>query len=398
MYCPKCGTIISDWANFCSKCGTRIYGENSGKQDAQPNNAYSMYEVFDSTNAVSSKINGFFDRLLSTEDANTTLNRFTLTDSSIITDFGEIPYDRVTVLAPTGINNKAFGEGVSAGAVYTTIDGVRYQLYYTTQDAMRFYLAAIYANERIKKTSKRQLMQCMCMYYAYLINAKVLIKKLPVRFDGELTAEESQANFESFLSRVQTAGNENPWDLMFKEDISPAMKEEPFDEFFVCSNRVMVMDDTVLSPENQRLVDTYTKIQEKFNQFLKENNPIPNSGQNRSPYTLGPLIDLMEDSDPDASAAIVKYNEKIRLEKEMEERAAARRAAERRSSGGYSQDSYSGPSRYERRRMEREEIKREQRKQEALKKNYYNTPKCQRYGLNGKKSCAGCPIAHMCKH
>lgn len=29
---------------------------------------------------------------------------------------------------------------------------------------------------------------------------------------------------------------------------------------------------------------------------------------------------------------------------------------------------------------------------------YYNTPKCQRYGLHGKKSCGGCPIAHVCKH
>lgn len=29
---------------------------------------------------------------------------------------------------------------------------------------------------------------------------------------------------------------------------------------------------------------------------------------------------------------------------------------------------------------------------------YYNTPKCQRYGLHGKESCGGCPIAHVCKH
>ena len=392
MYCPKCGVKVSDDANFCSKCGTRIHGENSGKQAAQPNNAYSMYEVFDSTDAVSSKINSFFDRLLSTEDANTTLNRFTLTDRSIITDFGEIPYDKVTVLAPTGINNKAFGDGVSAGAVYTTIDGVRYQLYYTTQDALRFYLAAIRANTKIKKTSKRQLMQCMCMYYAYLLNARSLIQKLPVRFEGSKI--ETDTEFEKFFGMHFSGSGASSF---FSDEPTPATEAKPFSEFHVCNSRVIANDDVVLSPENQHLVDTYGKIQEEFNQFLKENNPIPDSGQNRSPYTLGPLIELMEDSDPDASAAIVKYNEKIRLEKEMEERAAARRAAERRASGGYSQDSYSGSSRYERRRMEKEEIERERRKQEALKRNYYNTPKCQRYGF-GKNTCAGCPIAHMCKH
>lgn len=330
MFCPNCGTPVADTANFCSKCGVRISREIQPPQQEQPFQNYTMYEVFDSTNAVSSKINGFLDRILSTPDSSTTLNRFTLTDRSIITDFGEIPYERMTVLAPSGITQKPFGEGVSAGAVYTTIDGRQYQLYYTTQDALRFYLTAIYANERITKTSKRQLMQCMCMYYAYLLNAKVLVKKLPVRFDGELTAEESQANFESFFSRVQTAGNENHWNAMFQETTSPPMNEKPFDEFFVCSNKVTVMDNAVLSPENQQLVDTYTKIQAQFNQFLKENNPIPNSGQNRYPYTLGPLIELMEESDPDASAAIAKYNEKVRQEKEMEERAAARRAAERR--------------------------------------------------------------------
>lgn len=44
------------------------------------------------------------------------------------------------------------------------------------------------------------------------------------------------------------------------------------------------------------------------------------------------------------------------------------------------------------------EMREEMRRQEHMKKDYYNTHKCQRFGLHGKSSCAGCPIAHMCKH
>lgn len=394
MFCPNCGSPVAESANFCSKCGTRILREDPLRQQTtHSHNNYTMYEVFDSTNAASSKINGLFDRLLKTQDSPTTLNRFTLTDRSIITDLGEIPYERMTVLAPSGITRQLFGEGFSAGAVYTTIDGKRYCLHHTMQDATRFYLTAIYANEKISKTSKRQLMQCMCMYYAYLLNANALLHKLPVKFEGELSEEESRLHFENFFSNIYN-GEENAKGI-FPDATPPAAGKEPFDEFIVCNARITVNDNAVLNPENQCLVDTYTEIQEKFNQFLKENNPIPNAGQNRSPYTLGPLIDLMEDSDPDASAAIAKYNEQVRREKE---RAAAEAARRRESGGSYSQESSHRPSRYEQKRMEREEIERERRRQEALKKNYYNTPKCQRYGLNGKNSCAGCPIAHACKH
>ena len=259
----------------------------------------------------------------------------------------------MTVLAPSGITGQVFVEGFSAGAVYTTIDGKQYHLHHTMQDATRFYLAAIYANKRIKKTSKRQLMQCMCIYYAYLLNAKILIEKLPVKFEGELSKEESQVHFEQFFSRTNT-GNENPYSSLFTEASPPAVGKEPFDEFLVCNSKVTIKDDALLNPENQRLVDTYTDIQEEFNQFLKENNPIPNAGQNRSPYILGDLINLMTDEDPDASSAIAKYNEQVRLKREAEERAAERREREREQENYYNsgkQDYYWSSDCMQRRNM-----------------------------------------------
>ena len=325
MYCPNCGSPAADGANFCSKCGTRLSKEAPHQSRSAKNHSnYTMYEVFDSTNAVSTKLNGFFDKILNTENSPTTINRFVLTDRSIITDFGEFPYERVSVLAPSGITRQMIGEGFSAGSVYITIDGKQYHLHHTTQDAMRFYYAAIHANERITKISKRQLMQCMCMYYAYLLNAKTLIEKLPVKFEGELSKEESQAHFEKFFSSAY-AGNGNPWDSMFADTPRPAAGKEPFDEFMICNSRVTVKDGVILSPEAQQLIATYTEMQEKFNQFLKQYNPIHNSGENRSPFVLGELIGFMKDSDPDASAAIEKYNEKIRKEREQAAADAARR-------------------------------------------------------------------------
>jgi len=49
-------------------------------------------------------------------------------------------------------------------------------------------------------------------------------------------------------------------------------------------------------------------------------------------------------------------------------------------------------------RRREQEMREEMYRQERMKKDYYYTAKCQRSGLNGKSSCAGCPIAHMCKH
>ncbi len=318
MYCPKCGAVVTAGANYCSQCGVYVHHEERPPtQSTQAYNTYTMYEIFDSTNAVSSKINGFWGKLLNVQESQATLNRFTLTDHSIITDRGEISYDRMTVLAPTGITHQLFGEGCVVGNVYTTIDGVRYQLYYTTSDAIRFYLAAIRANEKIKKTTKRQLMQCMCMYYAYLLNANAHIRKMPVKFEGERSKVETDTEFEKFFG-MHNSGNSAA--SFFPDEQTPNTQVKPYSEFHVCNSRVIVNDDVVLNPENQLLVDTYGEIQEKFNQFLKEHNPISNAGQNRSPYTLIPLIELMEDSDPDASAAIAKYNEKIRRERESQNR------------------------------------------------------------------------------
>lgn len=136
--------------------------------------------------------------------------------------------------------------------------------------------------------------------------------------------------------------------------------------------------------------------------------------QYRTAEALRHIYEVMRSSNYTIPQAIDNYDQKIRQQIEAErlrvqqaayeeERRRAdaeeRRAEaeERRRSEAAVQNSYREPSRYEKKRMEKEEIERERRKQEALKKNYFNTSKCQRYGLNGKKSCAGCPIAHMCK-
>ena len=102
-----------------------------------------------------------------------------------------------------------------------------------------------------------------------------------------------------------------------------------------------------------------------------------------------------------------RFEEERRRADAAEYAAAAADRAEHASSDSYS---YSSGGSYgggiinsairrskENQRRDRE-MRGEMYRQERMKKDYYNTPKCQRYGLSGKKSCAGCPIAHMCRH
>lgn len=372
MVCPNCGTPVADTANFCSKCGTRISREIPPQPQAHTHCNYTMYEVFDSTKSVSSKLNGLLDRVLSTPDSPTTLNRFTLTDQSIITDFGEFSYDRMTVLAPNSINRNMFGEGFSAGMVCTTIDGKEYHLHILSQDALRFYSAAINANKKIPQNTKRQQLLCVCMHFLYLLNLKVLLEKLPVTFEGEISKEAERAHFESLYSGKYSSTEE--WEKNAPKASPPTPGKEPFDEFITCNHQVTVNDDAYLSLENQAIVDAYGMVQAELNQFLKDNNPIPNAGYNRSAFTLMGIVNQMTDADTDTTAAIIEFN---RLEKEKQEREL-------------------------REREERQQRYKEEREYRATKQDYYWTSECmQRKNMrNGKykvfRKCEGCHLAPFC--
>ena len=39
MYCPKCGAQITDTANFCEKCGTKIVIKASNENNAPHSNS-----------------------------------------------------------------------------------------------------------------------------------------------------------------------------------------------------------------------------------------------------------------------------------------------------------------------------------------------------------------------
>ena len=141
------------------------------------------------------------------------------------------------------------------------------------------------------------------------------------------------------------------------------------------------------------------------------------SVQYRKIHALSFIYAAMTDPDFELTAAQAAsyYDQAIRLEEEERRREEEQRRAEEEAAMFESQTddyyaSYSGSSsggggiinRAIRRSQENakrdQEMREEMRRQERMKKDYYNTPKCQRYGLHGKKSCGGCPIAHMCKH
>ena len=397
MFCHKCGARLDDTANFCSKCGTRAqHNTSQTTHSTQSKSNYTMYESFDASNDTATTIGGLFNKILSSPNDPATLSRFVLTDHSIITAHGEYSYQQMTVIAPKGsISHNLFGEGFSFGDVTTSINGTVYTLKYSRQDLLRFCFAAVRANEHIPMLSAKQKLQCAHMMYAYLLNAKEIIQKLPVTFEGATSGSGLGDMFTDIFS-AQTQNHTPNWTPPTAS--SPAKGKEPYSEFLECNFQVTVNPGAQLTQSQKQLIENYSYVQRLLNEFFKKHNPISNAGQNHSPFILGKLITFMTDEDVDASAAIAKYNEQIRLQREAEEHRA--------SSQESSNDSYYGSggilsgavNRINESNHRKQEMREEMYRQQRMLKDYYNTPKCQRYGLGGKKSCAGCPIAHMCKH
>lgn len=146
--------------------------------------------------------------------------------------------------------------------------------------------------------------------------------------------------------------------------------------------------------------------------------------QYRTTEALRHIYDVMQSSNYTIQQAIEDYNqavqqriaeERLRAQQAAYEEARRRADAEERraeaeehraSSQESSTDSYYGSggilsgavNKINESNRRKQEMREEMYRQQRMLKDYYNTPKCQRYGLGGKKSCAGCPIAHMCKH
>lgn len=142
-----------------------------------------------------------------------------------------------------------------------------------------------------------------------------------------------------------------------------------------------------------------------------------------SPQKVSKLYSLMNDTKCDLCTAIEKLDNQVVQQRIAEDRLRAQQAAyeeecRRADTEGYraeeqhansyerSTDSYYGSggilsgvvNKINENNRRKQEMREEMYRQQRMLKDYYNTPKCQRYGLRGKKSCAGCPIAHMCKH
>lgn len=163
------------------------------------------------------------------------------------------------------------------------------------------------------------------------------------------------------------------------------------------------------------------RLEKELTEHYEATKIIP--AQYRRIDALRYIHDVMDSSNYSIAQAVHNYDmavqrqiERERLEEEQrradaeEARRDAEYARQASQAAAESRDSYSDGSsgggglinRAIRRSMENakrdQEMREEMRRQERMKKDYYNTPKCQRYGLHGKKSCGGCPIAHMCKH
>lgn len=307
-FCTQCGSKLNDGAAFCGQCGAKVkenfsYSKNTENNYSDFKNNYSVYEVFDSPESVSSKLLKFTDKLLGNSASNyAIISNFIITDVSIIFNNNEYPFEQISVLTPSGdLSSDLFGKGYYYGSVTTCINGVKYTLNCSKDKKLRLFYTAIKANEHIELKSNRQMLQYICMLNCYLLKVESSIRNLPVTFD----------------------------------------KENTYKEFSVCNEKVIIDPNVQISDSSKELINNYTYAQDSLNEFYKKTNAIPNKGYNRIPSVLTKIVELMTDLDENPTRAIEQYNLNLREQQEREEQRKLEEL-ERQQSGYYDNSSSGG--------------------------------------------------------
>ncbi len=303
MFCKNCGAKLNDDSRFCGKCGTKVSIDttNNPYTNYNPSNNissqnYTTYEVFDSSDKLSSKIYKLADKLLAKMDAKTVnVSNFIITDRSIIFNNNEYLFEEITVLSPYGtfVTNLS---GDYIGHIYTNINGIQYHFNCSKDKQLKLFFEAIKANDKIELNSRRQMLQYILMLCCFIFKADFKIRTLPVIYE----------------------------------------EENKFDEFLAFNKRVKIKPNETISDEDRKLINDYTYIQEKLNDYYKTTNAIPNAGHNRHFGVLAEIINYMTDSDTDTEEAIKKYNQKL-LEDQLYEEQRRQEELERQQNGYYDQ-------------------------------------------------------------
>lgn len=372
MYCPNCGNQIDDNALFCSSCGTKLTSNNNEKsfsKGGQQNQHedYSIYEKFGedmmktalkmafAPTLVGVGTEKLIQKTLRSED--TIIKSFVITDRSIIFKNNEYPYNCMTVIAPEAIYSKE---------VATSVNGKKIFLKYDKADKMRLYNAIIRLNEKINQTSERQKLQYVVTISLFLKEAYEKIVSLPVTFD----------------------------------------KDNKYDEYDFYNEPVRINNGAMVSEENQILITNFSHAQEEMNRFYKEVNPIEHAGHNRDFNVLIQLVEMMNESENDVRAVIIRYNERLQREEEARKRREEEERL-RKESGYYDGIGYdSGSSGGFLRSMlstaggialgNKISGNSGRSREKSQKKDYAWTSDCmKRKGLT--LSCRGCRLAPYCK-
>ena len=307
-FCTQCGSKLNDGAAFCGQCGAKVKDDSSYSKSTKNNYSdfkqnYSVYEVFDSSNSISSKVFKFTDKVLEKLAANSkTISNFIITDRSIIFNNNEYPFEQISVLTPGGsLSFDILSKEYSYGYVSTYINGIQYTLNCSKDKKMKFFFAAVKANEHIELKSNRQMLLYICMLNCFILKAELSIRNLPVIYD----------------------------------------EENIYDEFAFCNKRVIIDSNVQISDSDKELINNYTYAQESLNDFYKKTNAIPDLGYNRNPSTLIKIVELMTDSDENPTRAIEQYNLNLREEQARDEQ-RRREELERQQSGYYDSSSSGG--------------------------------------------------------
>lgn len=311
MFCSKCGNKINDGDKFCSKCGNRMNESTS--------NLFEFKKLFGSQNTTQSQTQSRFNKndyelfeVFSTQSLFGGASHFIITDRSIIHENVEYSLSQITAILLPNLRDVF----VTRTAI-TTVDNRPIELKFSKEDEYRLCKVVIETNSKINLRSIKEKVKyavSLQRYIQYLIFSD-LSHFIPM----------NEHNQHEKILRCSL------WNFLEHG------KSETVDYF---TNLMMGGDETQFknpSPTVQRLIDKAKELENRYNNFVEDNNLLQNKE-----CTIEEILKHIEDSDVDTTKAIErclekKRQEEIRREQEREHNIAMREA-------GYDTPSSNGSS------------------------------------------------------